>query len=139
MERRIHQDRRLHGVPIMQVMRCELEMPAQFAGLQVDRQNAISVEIVAFTDVAVRIGKWIAGGPVQQSVLRIIGAGQPSGSATQIERGGIAPCFRTRLSRARNGPEAPRQFSRGHFVGGDKSANAFIRSCDSADHQIARD
>jgi hypothetical protein len=62
-ELRVHQDQRLIGIPIVQIMRRELEMPFLLACLRIERENGIRVEVVAFTFVSVVVG---AGLPVAQ-------------------------------------------------------------------------
>ena len=55
---RLH--RHMRGVPVVNVMRRELIMPPQLAGVGIDRQQGTGVEIVAVPIVAVVIGIWIA-------------------------------------------------------------------------------
>ena len=81
---RIDQDQRFGGVPIVQIVRSELKMPAQFSRLSVERHHAIGVEIVAAALVAVGVREGIAGGPVQQSRFGIVGASQPGCRASGL-------------------------------------------------------
>ena len=52
---RIHQHRRLRGVPVPQIVRRELVVPLQLAGLGIQRQDAVGIQIVARAIVAVNI------------------------------------------------------------------------------------
>ena len=47
LKRGVHQHQRLSRVPVVKVVRGELEMPAQLSGLRIERDDAIRVEIVA--------------------------------------------------------------------------------------------
>src|SRR5689334_18521412 len=87
-------------------MRDELEIPFHFAGVGVERQDAIGEEIVAWAVAAVEIGPWIARRPVQQVQFGIVGAGRPSGPTTVFE-GEVTPGFRSRLAFLRYRPYAP--------------------------------
>jgi hypothetical protein len=40
-------------IPVMHVVRRELEMPFEFAGIRVDRQERIGIEIVTFARLAI--------------------------------------------------------------------------------------
>ena len=60
----IHQHGCLRGIPIVQIVRGELEIPAQLAGSCLQRHHGTGVEVVALALVAVVVGTWIAGWPI---------------------------------------------------------------------------
>ena len=62
-------------------MRRELKMPFELAGVGIEREDAIGVEVVARTNGAVEIRGRIAGAPLQSVEPRVIGAGHPGGAA----------------------------------------------------------
>ena len=59
----------------MHVVRRELVIPFQLAGLRIQRHDRIGVEVVALAIVAVVIRTGIADRPVHRVELRIVGAG----------------------------------------------------------------
>ena len=60
------QHRRFGGVPIVRVVRRELEIPLQLSRLRIERQDAARVKIVARAHGTVVVGRRIAGGPEQR-------------------------------------------------------------------------
>src|SRR5579864_841066 len=73
----IHQYRRFVGVVVIQVMRCELEIPLQLPGVGIDRKDACGVEVVARPRASIEIGRSITGGPIHRVELRIVSTGHP--------------------------------------------------------------
>ena len=67
---RVDQRRRFLRVVVPDVVRRELEVPLQDAGLRVQRDDRIGIEIVAAAVVADEIRRRIAGRPVQQCPAR---------------------------------------------------------------------
>ena len=113
----------LHGIVIEIVVRRELEIPFQLAGVGIERDHGIAVEIGALANVAVPVGTGIADAPVGQIQLRIVGAGNPDGSAAVLP--GIArPCLMAGLARAGDRVEPPGFFAGRGIVGREKPANA---------------
>jgi len=68
----------------VQVVRSELEVPAQLTGLQVERENAVRIKIIALAFAAIGIGIRVAGGPVEGVGIRVVTAGEPGGTATEF-------------------------------------------------------
>ncbi len=68
----------------MNIVRRELVIPFELAGLRIQRQNAIGIEVVALALVAIEIGTRIAHRPINRVELRIVSAGHP---------GRAAPCI----------------------------------------------
>ena len=65
------------GVVVPQVVAHMLEMPAQFATVQVERNHAVGIEVVTRTVHAVIIRRGGAGGQVEQPMLLIDRHGRP--------------------------------------------------------------
>ncbi len=116
-------------------MRRELKVPLQSAGVGVEREDRVRVQVVALPLVAVVIGTGVAGRPVQQARVRIVGACQP-GSGTSMLECLADPCFGSRFAAGRDRPEPPHAFAARRPVGIEKSAIAFIAARHAGDHQI---
>ncbi|KAF0187433.1 MAG: hypothetical protein FD165_2913, partial [Gammaproteobacteria bacterium] len=71
MPRDVGQYRDLHRVVVVAVVRRELVVPFQLAGVGVERNDGLSVEIVAGTLVGVPVGPRIADAPVREVEFRI--------------------------------------------------------------------
>ena len=69
LPRRVDERRRFLRVVVPHVVRRELEMPLQRAGLRVERDDRIGIEVVAAAIVADQIGRRIAGRPVDRVQL----------------------------------------------------------------------
>src|SRR5262249_1070734 len=93
-------------VPVMRVVRCELEMPFELSGLEIERDNRAGVKIVAAPSASVEIRPGISGGPVEQVQIRIEGSAEPGSPATPLNRK-IAPGLRARIALGGNGIKAP--------------------------------
>ena len=90
----------LHGIVIELVVRRELVIPFQLAGVGVQRDHRTAVEIVAHADIAVLIRARVADAPIGEVERRIVGARHPYRCAAGLP--GIArPGFVTRLRRGR--------------------------------------
>ncbi len=139
LERRIHQNERLFGIPVPQIVGRELEMPAELAGLRIQREHGIGIQVVARPPAAVGIGIRIARGPEQRAGLGIVAARQPRGSTALVELGITFPCFRSRLSRRGHGPEAPCLPAGLDVIRRDKTANARIAARYTRDDEVADD
>src|SRR2546422_10251680 len=74
----IDEDDVLRRIPIVAVVRCELEMPLPLAGIGVQRDHGVREEIVAGSaDGAVDLRSWISDRPIQSVKAGIIRSGQP--------------------------------------------------------------
>ena len=100
VDRRLGQHRHLRRVPVVHVVRRELVVPLERAGVGVERDDRVGVEVVAVAIVAVEIGAGIAGAPVDQVERRIVGAGDPGGAAAALPRVAF-PGLAALLARAR--------------------------------------
>src|SRR5207253_585298 len=102
----VRQDGRVSGIPIMRVMRRELIIPAQFAGIRIEREKTIRIEIVSLATAAEIQWRRIAGSPVDQIEVGIVAAGYP-GRTSAVLRGVLQPGVPARFVRQRHGPEPP--------------------------------
>src|ERR1041384_34563 len=121
----IHQHGRLCRVPIVQIVRSVLEVPAELAAERIERQHRIGVQIVAFALVAVIVRAWIAGSPEKLVGLGIISTREPCGSAAMLDRL-AGPSFRQRLTRRGNCPETPDALAGRYLISGDEAAHSLI-------------
>ena len=90
----------LHRVVIEAVMRRELKMPFQFAGVGVERHHRIGIEVVAVAQFRIPIGAGISNAPIREIQLRIVRAGEPDRCAAVHARNRPSRC-RARARRAR--------------------------------------
>ena len=125
-------------VVVPDVVRRELEMPLQFSGLRIQRDDRIRVEVVAFAIVAVEIRRRIAGRPIEGVELRIVGACQPRGRS-RVRDAASLPRFRSRLAWRRHRPEAPHFFARCLIECGEKAAHAFVTAGRAGNHEVPDD
>ena len=81
----IAEHRHLGRVPVVDVVRRELVMPAQPARVGFERDERRGVEIVAFARVAVVVGSRISRAEEDEVLLRIVGAGDPNRAAAAFD------------------------------------------------------
>src|SRR6266853_966642 len=93
-------------IPIIDVVRRELKMPPELAGVAIQSDQRTGIEIVALAPVAVVVGPGIAGSPIHKVELGIVGAGDPRRRAARLPTLAL-PRFMSRLTRTGNRPEAP--------------------------------
>ena len=146
----VDQHRDLHRVVVVDIVRRELVMPFQLAGVGVERDDRIGVEVVAWPLRAVVVGAGVADAPIRQVELRIVGAGHPDRAAAVLPGVGIAEALRVgfgqRLPRLvaglagrRNRVEAPCLLAGRRVVGGDEAADAVLAAADADDHLVLDD
>src|SRR5580765_6442305 len=126
----IHEYRHLRGIPIMNVVRHELEIPFQLAGIGVEGDGAVGVQVVAVPRVAVPIWRWIASAPDDEVLFGVERARRPcrrSAGFPCLARPGVA----AGLSWFGNSPEAPAALARGHIVGVKETAYAVLAAADA--------
>jgi hypothetical protein len=75
-------------VPVVKIVRSELEMPDQLTGLGVERQIAVRIKVVAAAIIPIRVGVRVADSPVKHSRFDIVTAGRPR-RATEWVRAGL--------------------------------------------------
>src|SRR4051794_13221475 len=71
----------LRGITIFQVMRSELIVPLESTGFGFESEDAVGVQIVAGPVAVVAVRIRIACGPIKSVCGRIVGAGEPGGTA----------------------------------------------------------
>ena len=121
--RRIEQHRNFGRVPIVGVMRSELEMPLQLARIGVKCHQRAGIEIVARPYVTVPIGSGVPHAPVDQVGFRIVGAGDPCGASPGLPVVAL-PCIVSGLTGRRDRPKTPQPFTAIRVIGLNETANA---------------
>src|SRR6266851_6301871 len=87
----IEQDGGLGVVPVVRIVGRSLEVPNQFAGVRIERNNRTGPKIGAFSSLPRHQRIRIAGAPVQQVELRVISTREPRHPATVTHRGLVGP------------------------------------------------
>ena len=82
----VGEHRHLRGVVVELVVRRELVVPLQLAGVDVERDDAVAIEVVAPARAAVPVGRRIAGAEEHEIRLRIVGARVPHADAAGLPR-----------------------------------------------------
>src|SRR5271168_3205114 len=123
IEREIRQNRIGHSVPVVHIMRRELIMPFQFAGIGIQRHETARVEIVTRAHITEHDGARIPRTPESQIGLRIVGSGDPGGTAAVLPTL-AGPGLATQLTLAGHGVEAPYAFAGVGVISIDESARA---------------
>ena len=85
----LHRD--VRRVPIVDIVRRELVVPLQLAGIGVKSHERTRVEIVSFAIVAIVVGIGIAGAVVNKVERRIVAPRHPGGSTAARRDFGIRP------------------------------------------------
>ena len=113
-------------------------MPSQPAGVRVERQHRIGVEVVAFALRRVPVRPGISGTPIRQIQSRIVRTGDPDGAAAvhpAVAWPGVVP----RLPWFRNDVKLPDFFSGLGVKRRDEAANAVFAAGHTHDHLIFHD
>ena len=109
LEHRVDEHRRLLRIPIPQIVRSELIVPAKLSALGVEREDRIRIEVVALPFAAIGIGIRISRGPEQRVGLGIV-ACRSTTSPRRLSRDRRSPSRfqqQARLSRARSRTATP--------------------------------
>ena len=145
----IGEHRHLHRIVVVGVVRRELEMPSEPAGVGVERDDRVGVEVVARPLRRIPVGTGVAHAPIREIQIGIVRAGQPDRSAAMLPGLGIA--IGLRIGRARlpglvaglagtgNGVEAPGLLAGLGVVGGDEAADAQLAAADADDDLVLDD
>src|SRR6185503_20766490 len=107
--------------PVVRVVWRVLEMPLQRAGIRIQREERIGVEIGARTALAIPVRVRIAGAPVEQVQRRVVGAGEPRRRAAALPDVAL-PGVAARFARRRNRVEAPQALAALRIVRIDEAA-----------------
>ena len=122
----VDQQQRLLRVPVVGVVRRELEVPLEHSRLRCQRHHRVRVEVVSSPPLAIQVGTGVARRPVEQIQLGVIAARQPGRPTPSSQDVRVAPGFRPRLTRLGDRPEAPCVFARGGVIGVEESAESGI-------------
>ena len=125
------------AVVVPDVVRRELEVPLHLAGVGIQGQYRVGVQVVPLAHVAVPVRRGVARRPVEQVGLRVVRAGHPRRGAAVLP--GVArPGFRPGLAGLRDGVAPPFAHARIDVVGVDVAADAVLAPGD-ADDQVVTD
>src|SRR5207247_3159480 len=129
---------RWHGyvrrVPVVNIMRSELVIPAQLTGIRIERKKRAGVEIVALAIVAVVIGIGIARAVEDKVQRRIVTTRHPCRPTTTRGDLGAAPRLTTRRARQSNLVKAPGAQAAKRFLGSDVAAATYMASGNADGH-----
>src|SRR5690348_877288 len=78
----VEQNGRLHGVPVVDIVRRRLKSPDEFPRVRIEGDDRAGVKIVAGTLVANENGIGVARAPIEEIELRVVGSRHPSHAAT---------------------------------------------------------
>src|SRR5262249_30992795 len=78
----VYQNGIADGVPIVHIVRSELEMPLQLTGIGIEGHEAAGIKVISGAHIAVHVRSGIACAPVSEVEFGIIGAGDPRGAAS---------------------------------------------------------
>src|SRR5260370_30548247 len=104
-----------------------MKIPAQLSRLDLQRDNAIGVEIVALAIVTIGIRIRISSRPVECFGLRIVRAGEPRRSSAHFDSVAL-PGFEARCTAARNSPEPPAKLTGWRLVCANEAAHRLVRA-----------
>src|SRR5205085_9832035 len=74
----------LHGVVVVGIIRRELKIPLEFAGVGIKGQNAIGIKIVARPLSGIPVRTRISGAPIGEVEIGIVRARDPDGRAAVL-------------------------------------------------------
>ena len=100
--------------------KCHFILPVS----RIERQDGVGVEVVARPVVGVPVRRGVAGGPVQELQVRIVGAGEPRGAAAGLPPVALPPGLEAGLTGRGNRVRAPHQLAGLRVVRVDEAADA---------------
>ena len=131
----VGEHRDLRGVPIELVMRGELVVPFQLAGVSVESDDGAGIKVIAFAGVAIPVGASVTCAPICKVGIGIVGASDPNGGSAVLP--GIAsPSFVARLARTGHGIESPGALPAVGVISIDKSPHAVFAARDADDDLV---
>src|SRR5207245_1764470 len=125
----------LRRVPVVHVVRRVLEVPFLRAGIRIESDQAVRIEIVALAHIAVPVGSRIPRTPVDGVALRIVSARHPGGGGPGFPALAF-PGFVPRLALGGDGVEAPQPLAGLGVIAIDKSASAKLAARHSGDDLV---
>src|SRR3990172_12197034 len=111
MEDGVDENALVGAVVVPEVMGDLLEVPDDFAGVGIDRHDAIGVEVLTHSSRSVEVGGGVPDAPVEEVEPGIVGARHPGGAPSifpAVSRPGLVPL----LAGSGNGVEPPAELSR---------------------------
>src|SRR5258708_21323496 len=133
---RIHEHRRLGGVPVPEAVRSELVVPHALPRLAVPGEATAREEVVPLAIVSVVFLGGIAGGPIDEVERGVIAAREP-GRRSAMRDVLPLPRLRPGLAGPGDGPESPDLLARGLLVGGDEAVRAVLAAGDAREDEVA--
>ncbi len=133
---RVHQDGDLGRVVVVGIVGAELKMPFQFAGVGVQGERRIGIEIGAFALRRVPVRAGIADAPIGQVEFGVVGSGDPDGRAAVTPGVAGGPGIVARFAGPGNGVEAPDLLSRLRVVSGHETADPVLAARYAHDHLV---
>src|SRR5262249_21721787 len=118
----IDQNRNLAGVPVVHVVRGELEVPLDLACGRVEGKETARVKIVARPHVPVPLGARFPGSPVEEVHPGVVGAGPPRRAGAGLPAV-AAPRVMARLAGSGDRPGTPQPLAGLRVVGIEKAAD----------------
>src|SRR6266478_8297337 len=131
----IDEDGSFDGVIVEQVVRRELKIPFELAGVRIEGKQAIGVEVVAQARTSIEVGRRITGAPEDGVQFRVKRTGHPGGATAEFVAF-TGPTGGAEFSRAGNRPEAPYFLTALGVVGGHKAAYAVVAARGSHDDLV---
>ena len=110
-------------------------MPLEHTGVDVDGNQRIGIQIVSVAHVADEVRPRIAGAPVGEIGVRVVGARHPGGCAAvlpAVARPGLV----AGLARSRHSPEAPRPLAGAGVVGVEEASHPVLGARDAHDDLV---
>ena len=121
----------------MHIVWSELKKPLHLSRIRIQRDHGFGVEVIAFAHVAIEIGRWIAGSPVNQVELGIVAAGQPGVAAGRLP--GIAgPGFRAGLAGFGDHVPSPEPLAGGGVISVQPAVQPVVARSDSDNDLVSQ-
>ena len=130
----------MRGVVVELVVRRELVVPLQRAGVGIQRDDRIGIQVGALPRIRIPVRAGIAGAEVQEIQLGVVRAGHPDRSSAVLP--GVAvrwPCEVARFTRSRHGVEPPDLFSALRVERGDETADPVLAAGRADDDLVVDD
>src|SRR5215471_13618271 len=114
----------------MSIVGRELIVPFAPPGFGIEREDGTTEQVIALSDVSVRVGAGISDGPVQRIQLGIIRSRKP-GTRTAAFPTVALPSVASELPRRRNGVRPPQALAGVRVVSVDKTSDAVLAAGDA--------
>ena len=136
----VEQHYRVGGVVVPDIVMHLLEMPAVFAGMDIQREHRRGEQVVSGAHVAREIGAGVARGEIHQAKFRVHGRRLPDRAAAiqvdlAVRVAGLRPGFAAELARTGHRIEGPCQRAIIGVVGLDAPPDAAFGAGKAGDHQ----